>query len=191
MRGQDVRTPCGAVLFDDPVLDKPCSFAIELVRHQYSGNAKQVIQGIGGVPCVYVHPIRALVWLIDDRLYAPKGDGKRKRDHGRDMLTSVVYHKPLPLQAVLMDPWSATKALMWFIESFQKGDYCPLKANRHGDDSSGQQPHQRVAALSWTAADLTHGKRIKSTGFPQAHKVQLCQVVSPHRTDSVVTNALS
>ena len=48
VRGQVVRTPCGYVLFDDTVLDKNYSFAIELVRHQYSGNAKQVIKGDWG-----------------------------------------------------------------------------------------------------------------------------------------------
>lgn len=52
VRGQVVRTPCGYVLFDDTVLDKNSSFAIALVRHHYSGNAKQVIKGIGGVTCV-------------------------------------------------------------------------------------------------------------------------------------------
>ena len=60
------------------------------------------------------------------------------------------------------------------------------------DDSSGQQPYQRVDALSWTAAELAHGKRIKIKGFPKAHKVQLFRVVvSPHRTDYVVTNDLA
>ena len=33
-RGQVVQTPCGDVLFEDTVLDKNDSFAIELVRHQ-------------------------------------------------------------------------------------------------------------------------------------------------------------
>jgi hypothetical protein len=46
-----------------------------------------------------------------------------------------------------------------------------------------------VDTLSWTAAALAHGKRIKIKGFPQAHKVQLFRVVvSTHRTDDVVTN---
>jgi len=52
VRGQLVLTPRGYVLFADTVLDKKCSFAIELVRHQYSGNAKAVIKGIGVVTCV-------------------------------------------------------------------------------------------------------------------------------------------
>ena len=34
VRAHVVLTPCGSVLFDDTVLDKHSSFAIELVRHQ-------------------------------------------------------------------------------------------------------------------------------------------------------------
>src|SRR5262245_32550046 len=47
--GQLVLTPRGSVLFDDPVLDKHCSFAIELVRRQDSGHTTAVIKGIGVV----------------------------------------------------------------------------------------------------------------------------------------------
>ena len=178
VREQVVQTPCGYVLFDDTVLDKNYSFAIELVRHQYSGNAKQVIKGIGVVTCVYVNPTLDLFWLIDYRIYDPDGDGKSKLDHVQDMLTNVVYHKQLLFQAVLMDTWYATKDLMLFIESFQKFYYCPLKDNRQVDDSSGQRPYQRVDTLSWTAAELAHGKGVKIKGFPKAHKVQLFRVVN-------------
>jgi hypothetical protein len=52
VQGQIVPTPRGFISFDDTVLDKNYSFAIELVRWQYSGNAKAVIKGIGVVPCV-------------------------------------------------------------------------------------------------------------------------------------------
>jgi hypothetical protein len=91
-----------------------------------------------------------------------------------------------------MDTWYATKDLMLFIESFQQVYYCPLKDNRQVEDSSGQQPDQRVDTLSWPAAELAHGQRIKIKGFPKAHKVQLFRVVvSTHRTDYVVTNDLA
>jgi hypothetical protein len=103
VREQVVLTPSSYVLFDDTVLDKNYSFAIELVRHQYSGNAKQVIKGFGVVACVYVNPMLDLFWLIDYRIYDPEGDGQSKLDHVREMLTNVVYHKQLPFQAVLMD----------------------------------------------------------------------------------------
>jgi len=192
VRGQVLLTPRGYVLFDDTVLDKNSSFAIELVRRQYSGNAKTVIKGIGVVTCVYVNPDTDQFWLIDYRIYDPDGDGKSKLDHVREMLTHVVYHKQLPFQAVLMDTWYATKDLLLFIESFQKFYYCPLKDNRQVDDTNGAHPFSRVDALEWSTAELAHGKRIKIKGFPKAHKVQLFRVaVSTHRTDYVVTNDLT
>ena len=192
VRGQVVPTPRGYVLFDDTVLDKNSSFAIELVRTQYSGNAKAVIKGIGVVTCVYVHPDTDQFWLIDYRIYDPEGDGKSKLDHVREMLANVVYQKQLPVQAVLMDTWYATKDFMLFIESLSKIYYCPLKDNRQVDDSGSQQPYRRVDTLAWNAQDLAHGKRIKIKGFPKDHKVHLFRVeVSTHRTDFVVTNDLT
>jgi hypothetical protein len=186
---QVVATAQGYVVFDDTVLDKRYSDRIELVRRQYSGNAKAVIKGIGVVTCVYVHPALNQFWLIDYRLYDPAGDGKSKLDHVREMLINLVYQKRLPFHAVLMDTWYATKDLMLFIESVQKIYYCPLKHNRRVDDSGGLQPYQRVDSLTWSADELSHGKRIKIRGFPKDHKVCLFRVeVSTHRTDGVVTN---
>ena len=110
------------------------------MRAPYSGNAKAVIKGIGVVTCVYVHPDTDQFWLIDYRIYDPEGDGKSQLDHGREMLTHVVYQKPWPVQAVLMDPWYATKDFLLFIASLSKIYYCPLKDNRQVDDSGSQQP---------------------------------------------------
>ena len=189
VRGQVVPTPCGSVLFDDTVLDKNASFAIALVRRQYSGNAKAVIKGIGVVTCVYVNPALDQFWLIDYRIYDPDGDGKSKLDHVRDMLVNSVYQKHLPFEAVLMDTWYATRDLMLFIESLRKFYYCPLKDNRQVDDSSGTQSYRRVDSLVWSTETLAHGKTIKIKGFPKDHKVRLFRVeVSTHRTDWVVTN---
>lgn len=189
VRGQVVPTPRGYVLFDDTVLDKNTSFAIELVRRQYSGNAKAVIKGIGVVTCVYVNPVLDQFWLIDYRIYDPDGDGKSKLDHVREMLVHIVYQKQLPFEAVLMDTWYATRDLMLFIESLQKFYYCPLKDNRQVDDSGGTQPYRRVDSLAWNTEALAHGQTIKMKGFPKDHKVRLFRVeVSTHRTDWVVTN---
>ena len=189
VRGQVAPTPRGYVLFDDTVLDKNFSFAIDLVRRQYSGNAKAVIKGIGVVTCVYVNPALDRFWLIDYRIYDPDGDGKSKLDHVREMLANIVYQKQLPFEAVLMDTWYATHDLMLFIESLQKFYYCPLKDNRQVDDSGGTNPYQRVDSLAWSAEALAHGQTIKIKGFPKDHKVRLFRVeVSTHRTDWVVTN---
>ena len=182
----------GYVVFDDTVLDKNQSFAIELVRRQYSGNAHGIIKGIGVVTCVYINPQLDNFWLIDYRIYDPAGDGKSKLDHVQEMLSHTVYHKQLPFQAVLMDTWYATKDLMLFVESLNKVYYCPLKDNRQVDDSGGEHPYQRIDALDWSVDELTSGKRLKIKGFPKDHKVQCFRVVvSTHRTDFVVTNDLA
>jgi hypothetical protein len=145
VRAQGMLTPDGDVLFDDTVLDKHSACAIECVRHPYSGNATQVSKGSGGVPWVDVNPALALCGRIADRLSAPEGDGKSKRDHVRERLTHVVSHTPLPLQAVWMDTGYATQDRLLCIEWCHKVSSCPRKDNRQVDDSSGQQPSQRVA----------------------------------------------
>ena len=189
VRGHLVPTPQGYVVFDDTVLDKNYSSAIELVRRQYSGNAKAVIKGIGVVTCVYVNPQTDQFWIIDYRIYDPAGDGHSKLDHVCEMLRNVVYQKTLPFQAVLMDTWYATKDVMLFIESLRKHYSCPLKDNRQVDDSGGQHPYHRVDSLAWNATELAHGKSIKIKGFPKDYQVRLFRVtVSTHRTDWIVTN---
>ncbi len=192
VRSQVVVTERGYLIFDDTVLDKNYSHSIELVRRPYSGNAHGVIKGIGVVTCVYVNPDADQFWLIDYRIYDPDGDGKTKLDHVHEMLSNIFYEKQLPFQAVLIDTWYATRDLMLLIESLKKIYYCPLKDNRQVDDSQGAQAYGRVDALSWSEAELEHGKRIKIKGLPTEHKVQCFRVaVSTHRTDYVVTNDLA
>lgn len=189
------------------MLNKNYSLNIELVRRQYSGNAKKVIKGIGVVTCVYVNPELDQFWLIDYRIYDPDNDGKTKLEHASDMLLNVVHHKQLPFKAVLMDTWYATKKIMMLIESLNKQYYCPLKDNRQVDDSVGAKSYQRVDSLDWDNQELAGGKTLKIKDFPKEHKVKLFRVeVSsqghalsglptsvrcPHRTDYVVTNDLT
>ena len=191
VRSQVVPTAYGFLVFDDTVLDKRASRQIELVRRQYSGNAHDVIQGIGVVTCVYVNPQLDQFWIIDYRIYAPEADGKSKLDHVLDMLRTCIYQKALPFWGVLMDTWYATKEVMLQIEQYDKIYYCPLKDNRLVDDSGGNQPYRHVASLTWTAAELQHGKLLKIKGFPAQHKVKVFRVVlSTQRTDYIVTNEL-
>jgi hypothetical protein len=68
VKSQVEQTPEGFVVFDDTVIDKDFSRAIELVRQQYSGNAHEVIKGIGVVTCVYLNPIVDKFWFIDYRI---------------------------------------------------------------------------------------------------------------------------
>ena len=103
-----------------------------------------------------------------------------------------VYAKQLPFWAVLMDTWYATKDVMLFIERLGKIYYCPLKANRHVDDSGATRDYRRIDSLAWTADEQQHGKTLKIKGFPAQHKVKAFRVVlSSQRTDYLVTNELA
>src|SRR5450759_255537 len=170
-------TKNGFLVFDDTVIDKNFSHAIELVRRQYSGNAHGIIKGIGVVTCVYVNPQIDRFWIIDYRIYDPVGDSKTKLAHMQDMLLDCVYQKSLEFWAVLMDTWYATKEIMLQIEKLGKIYYCRLKDNRQVDDSSSSKPYQRVDCLDWSEAEQQQGKVIKIKGFPAVHKVKVFRVV--------------
>ena len=152
VRGQVVPSEAGYVVFDDTVLDKSHSKHIDLVRRQYSGNAKSVIRGIGVVNCVYVNPATQQFWVIDYRIYDPGGDNKSKLDHVKEMLNNLVHHKQLDFKAVLMDSWYAAKWLMLHIESLKKLYYCPLKSNRLINESGERGDYHRVDSLAWILA---------------------------------------
>ena len=142
----------GYLLFDDTVADKNYSFAIELVRRQYSGNTKSIIKGIGIVTCVYVNPETNQFWLINYRIFVPEADGKSKLDHVREMFDNAIEYKKLPFRYVLMDSWYAAKELMLHFERSGKIYYCPIKDNRQADEGYADTPkpnYQRVDALIW------------------------------------------
>lgn len=180
------------LLFDDTVLDKQYSSAIELTRRQYSGNEHRVIRGIGLISCVYVNAQTGQFWVIDYRLYDPEGDGHSKLEHVAEMLKGVVHSKQLPFSTVLMDSWYAAQKLLAQIDALGKIYYCPLKCNRRVDASGDTKPYQRIDELVWSSEELTHGKLIKVRGFPRDKKVKLFRVtVSTNRTDFVVTNDLT
>lgn len=192
VKGEVVTTPHGYLVFDDTVADKNHSRQIEMVRRQWSGNAKRVIRGIGIVNCVYVNPEIEKFWVIDYRIYNIEGDGKTKLDHMAEMLDQVVNQKKLPFWAVLMDTWYAKMEVMKKIERLGKVYYCPLQDNRQVDDSDGQRDYQRVDQLTWSADELQHGKTIHIKGFPKGHRVKLFRlVISTDRTDYVVTNDMT
>ena len=51
-----IYSPAGGILFDDTVLDKDYSFAIEGLKRRYSGNAHGLIKGIGWVNSRLLQP---------------------------------------------------------------------------------------------------------------------------------------
>ena len=182
----------GYVLFDDVVLDKRHSRKARLVRKQWSGNEKRVIYGIGVVTCVYVNPETEQFWIIDFRVYDPEGDELDKITHLLEMLDNVLVSKKLPFTTVLMDTWYASMKVIKHIESLEKIYYCPLKTNRHVDDSEGENKHQRVDSLSWTDEEQSQGKTIHLKKMPKGHRLKLFRLVlSSKRTDYVISNDMT
>ena len=191
VKDQIVSSPRGAIIFDDTVLDKSYSFAIEGVRRQYSGNEHAVIKGLGLVNCVYYNPELNRFWVLDYRVFDPDRDGKTKLDHVSDMLDQLAF-RAVEFRYVLMDAWYATMPLMTRLMKEEKIFYCPLKKNRLVDDSGGEAPYRAVETLSWTAAELQHGKVVKVKKFAQATRLKMFRVtVSANRTDYIVTNDLT
>lgn len=181
----------GYLLFDDTVLDKNYSRKIEIARPQWSGNTKRVIEGIGVVTCVYVNPDQDRFWIIDYRIYAPDTDGHTKPDHVQAMLDHTAHEKRLPFKTVLMDSWYASMPLFKQIEGMGKRYFCPIKANRQvslGPDHG----YQRVDEVAWSQMAVDHGQLVHLKKMPKGHRVKLFRLVlSPERTDYVITNDLT
>jgi len=189
VRGQLILSENGFVIFDDVVLDKHYSTKIELVRQQWSGNAKRVIKGIGVVTCLYINPATDQFWIIDYRIFAPDVDHKTKLDHMREMLSNAIIHKRLPFRVVLMDTWYAAKDELLFIEQWGKLYYCPIKANRLVSLRREDANYYPVDELVWSQDELRSGRLIHLRDFPAGHRVRLFRLVlSTERTDYIVTN---
>lgn len=191
VREQIVYSPAGAIIFDDTVLDKSYSFAIEGVRRQYSGNEHAVIRGIGLVNCVYYNPEMERFWVVDYRIFDPDRDGKTKLEHVSEML-DMLARRAIEFRFVLMDSWYATMPLMTRLIKEEKIFYCPLKKNRQVDDSGGEKAYQAVEMLSWTDEELISGKTVKVKKFASDTRLKLFRVmVSTNRTDYIVTNDMT
>jgi hypothetical protein len=179
------------VIFDDTVVDKNFSFNIETVKYQYSGNEHEVIKGIGIVNCVYVNPKSGKFWIIDYRIYNPDADGKTKIDHLKDMMNNLVHHKKLPFKTVLMDTWYASVGVMMLIDSLKKIFYCPIKKDRHANDTETWGNYKRVDELGWSKEELQKGKVVKLKKFPGSKKVKLFRITVNKQTEFIATNELT
>lgn len=182
--------PGGYLVFDDTVLDKDYSHKISLVRRQYSGNAHEVIKGIGVVNCVYVNPNTGRFWVIDYRIYAPDFDGKSKLDHVREMFDNALYRKKLAFRTVLMDSWYATSGLMAHIHNRGKFFYCPVKDNRRIFLATGEW--QSSKDIEWSGMALKHGRFCHLKGSQKDINMKLFRIVrSTTEFETIVTNDVS
>jgi len=192
VQSQIVQSKNGFIIFDDFVLDKNHSTQMELVRYQWSGNAKGVIKGIGVVTCVYVNPETDQFWIIDYRIFAPEVDQKSKLDHLREMLFNAVQHKQLLFRVVLMDTWYAAKDELLFIEQLDKIYYCPVKDNRLVCLDRATKKYSRVDQILWSQDELRTGRLVHLRDFPAGHQVKLFRfALSTGHTEYIITNEVS
>ena len=178
------------MIFDDSVLDKSYSKKIEIARWQYSGNTHQTVMGIGIVNCIYYNPEIDRYWIIDERIYQPEQDGKKKYIHVEDMLLQAIK-RGVVFRTVLMDTWYAITSLMCKIDALGYKFVCPIRSNRQILDfwTDPEKPKYRsVKELPWkNEQELELGKTIKLRGC--SIKMKLFRLsVHPDRTDYIVTN---
>ena len=131
-------------------------------------------------------------WIIDYRIYDPEGDERTKIEHMIEMLNNAITSKQVPFKIVLMDSWYASMKVIKYIESLNKIYYCPIKSNRHVDDSEGKDKHRRVDQLDWTEQEKQTGKEIHLKDMAKGHRVKLFRLVSSTRgRDYVITNDMT
>ena len=92
------------LIADDSVLSKVHSKKIDLVNYQYSGNAHDVIAGIGLINLLWHGCDSHESIPVDYRIYDKDTDGKTKNSHFCDMLSLAKSRGINPL-AVVMDAW--------------------------------------------------------------------------------------
>lgn len=102
----NLKTLC-LLIADDTVLSKTHSKKIESVHYQYSGNAHDVIAGIGLVNLLWHDISDSNSIPIDYRVYDKEVDGKTKNTHFCDMLALAKLRGVKP-EAVVMDAWYAS-----------------------------------------------------------------------------------
>ena len=117
------------LIADDTVLAKTRSQKIELVNYQYSGNAHDVILGIGLVNLLW-HGLESETSIpIDYRVYDKETDGKTKNTHFTEML-SLTKSRGLEPEAVVVDTWYSSLDNLKAIRSHGWVWVAPLRKNR-------------------------------------------------------------
>lgn len=109
------------------------------------------------------------------------------------MFDLAIHSKRLEFRCVLMDTWYASRQFMLHSERNGKIYYGPVQDHRQVDEGDGTvATYQRVDSLTWTEEEKACGKTVHVKDFPKGHRLQLFRlVVSPDRTDYVVTNDMT
>jgi len=99
------------------------------VSYQYSGNAHEVISGIGLVNLLWHNVEKEESVAIDYRVYDKEGDGKTKNTHLCEVL-KLAKQRGLKPDAVVMDTWYSSLKNLKMIRDIGWIWVSPLKKNR-------------------------------------------------------------
>jgi len=178
--------PSAYLLFDDSVQDKRYSTNMDLVYRQWSGAVHSVVNGIGVVNLVHSSGPDQEFYPIDYRIFDPKGDGKTKQDHFRDMLLLAINSKKLQARIILFDNWYASAENLKLIHRLGRYFITTVKSNRKVSISK-EAGYVHLEELPWDATSYQYGMLVKLKELP--FKVRLFVVASPTGgIDWVITN---
>ena len=184
------------LVVDDSVQDKRYSKKIELVKHQYSGAAGGLVDGIGIVNLLHsngqahnneqAHSNGQDFYPIDFRLYAPDQDGKTKNDHFLEMLLRAKSDKQIKANTILFDSWYASVGNLKVIHRLGMVFVTTLKDNRLVSISK-EAGYVHLDTLAWEPSVLQYGQLVKLKELP--FLVRLFKLVAPNGDiDWVITN---
>jgi hypothetical protein len=166
--------------------DKRYAQKIELVYRQYSGAEHGVVEGIGVVNMVHTSGKDQAFYPIDYRIYDPKGDGKTKQDHFREMVIRAITDKGIQAQTILFDTWYASVENLKLIHRTGRYFLTTVKSNRKVSVSK-ETGYVNLEDLPWTEDTVRYGMWVKLKELP--FKVRLFVVVSSTGDiDWVITN---
>ena len=157
------------LVVDDSVQDKRYSKKIELVKHQYSGAAGGLVDGIGIVNLLHsngqAHSNGQDFYPIDFRLYAPDQDGKTKNDHFLEMLLRAKSDKQIKANTILFDSWYASVGNLKVIHRLGMVFVTTLKDNRLVSISK-EAGYVHLDTLAWEPSVLQYGQLVKLKELP-------------------------
>jgi hypothetical protein len=102
----------GVIAFDDTMLEKKNTKAMELVYHQYSGLAKDIVSGINVISECYVNPVTEEAFFISFDVYDRKNDSLTKIDHVCNQLLICINDKDLQFNAIVIDSYYSTHKIL-------------------------------------------------------------------------------
>jgi len=179
-------SPKAYLIIDDSVQAKRYAKKIELVYRQYSGAEHQVVDGIGVVNLLHTGGKGQAFYPIDYRIYDPRGDGKTKHDHFREMLVRAFADKGIKAQTILFDSWYASVENLKLIHRAGRFFITAVKSNRKVSISA-EAGYVNLEDLPWNEETYRHGMWVKLKELP--FKVRLFVVVPRDGDiDWVITN---